>query len=219
MKACGLFCYPPCLRIVASIRASYFAVATRAVAMASSVARCGQRASSLASRIRVSDHSSCAKHMLDSGCALAAAVLVMSSSPALAHDADLPRTSTSSQQQQQTFTQSAWQPVQAPNLVGATAAEACPERSGIAQYVCYGPCCGLDWGPGGPICLALAGISLRSGVPWTFSGWVRKNVGAPLDTTPDSGTLLLALALFVSSVPRTFAAVACGWAFMVLCLV
>jgi uncharacterized protein YjlB len=60
----------------------------------------------------------------------------------------------------------AW-PVGAPELVIAstadtgrssryTIADACPQKDGIRKYICFGPCCSIPWGPGGPICLALA---------------------------------------------------------------
>ncbi|KAK3270066.1 hypothetical protein CYMTET_21519 [Cymbomonas tetramitiformis] len=72
----------------------------------------------------------------------------------------------------------------------------CPNLSGVRASICYGPCCNLDWGPGGPICLLLAFAVARAARPDA------KEAKLP-NAKPDQGTLLFALALFLSSVPRT----------------
>lgn len=85
------------------------------------------------------------------------------------------------------------------------------------KYICYGPCCGLPWGPGGPICLALAGTAFRYGMPYTIVGWVRSE-DAELPGTIDTKTLAFSAALFLSAAPRTAEGFAFSFLFIVICL-
>lgn len=85
------------------------------------------------------------------------------------------------------------------------------------KYICYGPCCGLPWGPGGPICLALAGIAFRYGMPYTFVRWLRSEE-AELQGKVDIQTLAFSAVLFLSAAPRTAEGFAFSFLFVVLCL-
>lgn len=96
---------------------------------------------------------------------------------------------------------------------------ACPELTGIRKYVCYGDCCGLPWGPGGPICLLLAAATFRYAMPFSFSSWFQKeqNDNPPLPV--DWPALAFSAVLFASAVPRTAAGLAYSWAFLCLFLI
>jgi hypothetical protein len=127
----------------------------------------------------------------------------------------------------------AWQ-VGAPELVNAstadtgrssryTIADACPQKDGIRKYICYGPCCSIPWGPGGPICLALAARAFRYAMPFTFVGWFRRDSQQderkePVGMKVDLAGLAFSAVLFASAAPRTAAGVAYSFAFLVLCL-
>ena len=108
--------------------------------------------------------------------------------------------------------------------VASVADEACPEREGIRKYICYGPCCGIPWGPGGPICLALSAAAFRYAMPYTFVNWFRRDVKQQDDKEPekslgvDAAGLAFSAALFASAAPRTAAGVAYSFTFLVLCL-
>jgi hypothetical protein len=102
-------------------------------------------------------------------------------------------------------------------LAEAPSQQACPEREGLPKYICYGPCCALDWGPGGPICLALSAAAFRYAMPYTLIAWVRGS-HPDADMTVDLKVLAFAAALFASAVPRTAAGITYSWAFLVLCL-
>jgi hypothetical protein len=105
----------------------------------------------------------------------------------------------------------------------AAVAEACPEREGLRKYICYGPCCAIPWGPGGPICLALSAASFRYAVPFTFSGWFSRSI-AEADKEPegamrvDPAGLAFSVALFASAAPRQAAGAAYSFALLVLSL-
>jgi hypothetical protein len=96
----------------------------------------------------------------------------------------------------------------------------CPDYTGLRKNICYGPCCGIPWGPGGPICLALSAGAFRSGMPYRFSSWVRSPAGEDDDVgSVDVPALLFSAALFLGSAPLTFSGVAFSWLFLVVCLV
>ena len=85
------------------------------------------------------------------------------------------------------------------------------------KYICYGPCCGLPWGPGGPICLALSAIAFRYSIPYTWIGWVRSD-SPELARNVDLAALTFAAALFLSAAPRTAEGFAFSFLFVVMCL-
>ena len=105
----------------------------------------------------------------------------------------------------------------------AVVAETCPQREGVSKYICYGPCCAIPWGPGGPICLALSAISFRYAMPFTFSGWFRRDIEQADkergdDVRVDRAGLAFSVALFASAAPRTAAGAAYSFALLVLSL-
>lgn len=100
----------------------------------------------------------------------------------------------------------------------STAASSCPNFTGLRKYVCYGPCCGIPWGPGGPICLALAGGAFRTALPFRYSSWLLSKEGDPDLPPVDKGVLAFSAALFLGSAPLTFAGVSVSFAFVVACL-
>ena len=113
-------------------------------------------------------------------------------------------------------------PIDASSSVGAAVKDdtaACPDFKGLQKYVCYGPCCGVPWGPGGPIFLALSAGAFRTAMPYRFSSWLRSSEADPEIGPVDKPVLAFSAALFLSSVPYTFGGVAAGWVLLVLCLV
>jgi hypothetical protein len=115
------------------------------------------------------------------------------------------------------ITQNAMPPIISTTAPGISAA-ACPEFTGIRKYVCYGPCCGVPWGPGGPICLALSAAAFRYSMPFRYSSWIRSEDSEAEAGTVDLPALAFAAVLFLSSAPRTFGGVAASWTLLVLCL-
>ena len=110
------------------------------------------------------------------------------------------------------------------NAAVSEVAASCPDLQGIGKYVCYGECCSVPWGPGGPICLALAGGALRYAMPYTFSGWLRRDIALAdkeraADMRLDKAGLAFAVALFASAAPRSGAGLAYSFAFVIACLV
>lgn len=95
----------------------------------------------------------------------------------------------------------------------------CPNFTGLQKYVCYGPCCGVPWGPGGPIFLALSAVAFRTAMPYRFSSWLRSSEEDSEIGPVDKPVLAFSAALFLSSVPYTFGGVAVGWLLLVVCLV
>jgi hypothetical protein len=96
----------------------------------------------------------------------------------------------------------------------------CPEYTGLRKNICYGPCCGIPWGPGGPICLALSAGAFRTGMPYRLSSWLQSKEEEAAEVGPvDKPVLAFSAALFLSSAPLTFGGVALSWLLLVLCLV
>jgi hypothetical protein len=95
--------------------------------------------------------------------------------------------------------------------------QACPQLTGLPMYICYGPCCELDWGPGGPICLALSAATFRYAMPYTWIQWMRKS-HPDAEMVVDYKALAFSAVLYASAAPRTAAGVAYSWLFLVLCL-
>lgn len=107
----------------------------------------------------------------------------------------------------------------APVLADLAASEQqCPQFEGIRKYVCYGPCCGIPWGPGGPICLALAGGAFRYAMPYTFVSWMRRDNDSDAAMRIDAAGLAFCVTLFASAAPRTAEGIAYSVAFLVACL-
>lgn len=101
----------------------------------------------------------------------------------------------------------------------ASGGKACPDYTGLRKNICYGPCCGVPWGPGGPICLALSAGAFRSALPYRFSSWLRsKETDAEMEGV-DKQVLAFSGALFLSSAPLTFGGIALSWLLLVVCLV
>lgn len=101
----------------------------------------------------------------------------------------------------------------------ANTSSSCPDFTGIRKYVCYGPCCGVPWGPGGPIFLALSAGAFRTAMPFRYSSWLRSKEEDPELGTVDRPVLAFSAALFLTSAPFTFGGVAASWLLLVLCLV
>eukprot|EP01024_Parvocaulis_polyphysoides_P009025 TRINITY_DN12747_c0_g2_i1.p3 TRINITY_DN12747_c0_g2~~TRINITY_DN12747_c0_g2_i1.p3 ORF type:complete len:169 (-),score=27.85 TRINITY_DN12747_c0_g2_i1:244-750(-) len=87
----------------------------------------------------------------------------------------------------------------------------CPQRSGLEAIICYGRCCGIPWGPGGPICLILGIVALRYALEnkliTNFTGKKNLQEGQTSKNwveNVDRNSLAFAIALFISSVPRNF---------------
>ena len=104
--------------------------------------------------------------------------------------------------------------------VAAEDAHPCPEREGLRKYICYGPCCAIPWGPGGPVFLAISGAAFRAAMPYTIIEWFQRDEEeqAEAEMRVDFPTLAFCIASFAASAPRYFEGAVYSFVVVVACL-
>lgn len=123
------------------------------------------------------------------------------SAPIVSASVAMPKPLTASTPQQLSYVAEDGAQSQLDALFTRLVPETCPPKEGgFNKYICYGTCCAVPWGPGGPICFVLSGICIRTGLALRITRLGEENSAWVVDRS----SLGFGLALLASSVPTNY---------------